>query len=145
MFGSFGSGGFSNEDFGLGIPEYIADNTNVPYTSLDDDLNDALIEAGRNLEDFGVGMGEWVQDADGNPLWRPLRNADGVLINYEDTEYLAGDDLVALAPGTAAEVQPPKSTGKVPGKGDPSAGKYRKPGWRVVVQAQAEIPNRSGL
>ena len=36
MFRSSTSGGLTDEDFGLGIPEYIADNTNVPYTSLDD-------------------------------------------------------------------------------------------------------------
>ena len=52
MFRSSNSGGFTDEDFGLG---YIADNTNVPYRSLENDLNDAL--TGRNLEDFGLGAG----------------------------------------------------------------------------------------
>ena len=51
MFRSSNSGGFTDEDFGLGIPEYIADNTDVPYTSLDD-LNDALLVRDR---DGGVG------------------------------------------------------------------------------------------
>ena len=121
----FSSGGFSTDDFGLG--NYISENTNVPYKTLEEELNDGLRAAGRNIETIpGIGTGEWVTDADGKLDWRILRNKDGVLIDYGDGPTgLTGGDMVTLEPQSQNPLDPIKTKDTVKGKVN------RESTWRV--------------